>query len=449
MTDPVRRLTMLAAIGVLLVCLVACGLWLLGWQPVGLADATRLAVFVTGLCLAGGLWLLAVAIVRSGRLPPHTIWLVLGIAVAMRLVTLTAPPILSSDIYRYVWDGRVQLAGVNPYRYVPAADQLAFLRDAAVYPNINRAAYAPTVYPPAAQAIFALAAIATPGVFGMKLMIAAFDALAMVALILLLRVAGRDPAELLIYAWLPLPVWEFAGNAHIDGAAAGLLALALLIAVRGRSIWTGIVLAVAALTKFLPVVVLPAFFRPRDWRLPVAFAATLVVCYLPYVSVGWRVLGFLPGYVSEEGFASGHSVFLLELLGQIITLPAWAPMLYIVLVLGVLGCLAARFAFTTELPAAPGPRVLMQARQAAILGGVLLVALSPHYPWYLGWLAPLACLAPLPSVLWMLGAAPLLAHGSFEYLAVPGAVYLPAVILAAIDLCRRLPAPPQALRSAQ
>ena len=120
MTDPVRRLTMLAAIGVLLVCLVACGLWLLGWQPVGLADATRLAVFVTGLCLAGGLWLFAVAIVRSGRLPPHTIWLVLGIAVAMRLMTLTAPPILSSDIYRYVWDGRVQLAGINPYRYVPA-----------------------------------------------------------------------------------------------------------------------------------------------------------------------------------------------------------------------------------------------------------------------------------------------------------------------------------------
>ena len=92
-----------------------------------------------------------------------------------------------------------------------------------------------TVYPPAAQVIFALAAVVTPGVFGMKVMIAAFDALAMVALIVLLRMAGRDPAELLIYAWLPLPVWEFAGNAHIDGAAAGLLALALLVAVRGRS----------------------------------------------------------------------------------------------------------------------------------------------------------------------------------------------------------------------
>ncbi|MFZ0017724.1 MAG: hypothetical protein WAL10_10335, partial [Acetobacteraceae bacterium] len=151
----------------------------------------------------------------------------------------------------------------------------------------------------------------------------------------------------------------------------------------------------------------------------------------------------------EEGFASGHGIFLLELLGKAMTLPGWAPRAYIVLVVGVLGCLAARFALTTELPAAPGPRALMQARQAVILGGVLLVALSPHYPWYLGWLAPLACLAPLPSVLWMLGAAPLLAHGSFEYLAVPGAVYLPAVILAAVDLCRRLPVPPQALRSVQ
>ena len=142
-----------------------------------------LAAFVASLCVAGALWLLAVAIVRRGRLPPRTIWLVLGVAVAMRLLTLTAPPVLSSDLYRYVWDGRVQLAGINPYRYLPVADELAFLRDDAVYPHINRADYAHTVYPPAAQVIFALAAVVTPGVFGMKVMIAAFDALAIVALI--------------------------------------------------------------------------------------------------------------------------------------------------------------------------------------------------------------------------------------------------------------------------
>jgi hypothetical protein len=449
MSDPARRLAMLAAIGVLLVCLVAGGLALLDWQPIGLAGEAHLAAFVGSLCVAGALWLLAVAIVRRGRLPPRTIWLVLGVAIAMRLLTLAAPPVLSSDLYRYVWDGRVQLAGINPYRYLPAADDLAFLRDDAVYPHINRAEYALSVYPPAAQMFFALAAMVTPGVFGMKVMIAAFDALAMIALMLLLRVAGRDPAELLIYAWLPLPVWESAGNAHIDGAAAGLLALALLVAVRGRSAWTGIVLGVATLTKFLPAVVLPAFWRPRDWRLPIAFVATLAVLYLPYSLIGWQVLGFLPGYFSEEGFTNGQGIFLLQLLGSVMMLPAWASKVYVALVLAVLGLLAARFAFATERPAASGARVLVQARQAVVLGTVLLVALSPHYPWYLVWLAPLACLAPLPGVLWILAAAPILAHGSFEYLWVPATVYIPAAILATIDLRPRLPAPPRALRSAQ
>jgi hypothetical protein len=439
---------MLAAIGVLLVALVAGGLALLDWQPIGLASDARRAAFIASLCLSGALWLLAVAVVRRDRLPARIVWLVVGVAVAMRLLTLFAPPILSSDIYRYVWDGRVQLAGINPYRYLPVARELAFLRDDAVYPQINRGDYAHTAYPPAAQGIFALAAAVAPGILGMKLTIAVFDALAMIALAVLLRASGRDPAQLLIYAWLPLPVWEFAGNAHIDGAAAGLLALALLAAARGRSVWTGVVLAAATLTKFLPAVVLPAFWHPRDWRLPLGFAVTLIACYLPYLSVGGPALGFLPGYLAEERIGDGHGIFLLQLLGRFMSLPEWAAMLYFALVLCLLGLLAVRFAFATPLPASIGARVAMQAHQAVILGAIVLAALSPHYPWYFGWLAPLACLAPVPAVLWLLAAAPLLAHGAIEYLAVPAAVYLPAAILAAIDLRRRLPAPPQALRSA-
>jgi len=447
MIEPARRMALLMVIGVTLVALVAAGIAAQAWHDTRWNDTEPVAAFMVSVCAAGALWLCAVALVRRGRLPGHAVWLVLGVAVAMRLMALAAPPLLSSDVYRYVWDGRVQMAGINPYRYYPIADELSALRDDAIYPHINRADYAYTVYPPAAQAIFAFAAAAMPGVFGMKLMIALFDALAIAALLALLRLAGRDPAELLIYAWLPLPVWEFVGNAHIDGAAAGLLALALLLAVRGRTIWTGVVLAAATLTKFLPAVVLPAFWRPRDWRLPLAFALTLIVFYVPYATVGWQVLGFLAGYFAEEGFASGHGIFLLQLLGSVVTLPAWASTLYVALVLALLGLLGARFAFATALPAAPGARVPLQARQAVILGGVLLVALSPHYPWYLGWLAPLACLAPLPAVLWMLAAAPLLAHGAFEYLAVPGLVYGPAILLAAYDLQRSLPASPQTIRS--
>jgi alpha-1,6-mannosyltransferase len=281
----------------------------------------------------------------------------------------------------------------------------------------------------------------------MKLVMLAFDVLALGTLAWLLRVAGRAPAELLIYAWLPLPVWEFAGSAHVDAAAAGLIALALLAVTRGRSVWTGILLALAALTKFLPAVVLPAFWRPKDWRLLIAFGATVLVLYLPYLSAGWRVLGFLGGYVSEEGVENGHGLFLLQLLGGVTVLPSWAAPAYIIVALALLAVLAGRFAFGGPLPAAAGPRLLLVARQAAILGAVVLVVISPHYPWYFAWLAPLACLAPIPSILWMLAAAPLLAHGAVELLIVPAAVYIPAGLLALRDL-RRLPMFPHAIRSA-
>jgi alpha-1,6-mannosyltransferase len=451
MTEANRRVALLAAIGIALVGLVAGGLAVLDWDAASLYDDTRVAAFEVAICIAGALWLLAVAVVRRGRLPARSIWIVLAAAAAMRAITLLSPPVLSSDVYRYVWDGRVQLLGINPYRYMPAADELAFLRDEAVYPHINRPDSALTVYPPSAQAIFALAAAVMPGVYGMKLMMALFDVLAIGALWWLLRIAGRDPAELLIYAWLPLPVWEFAGNAHVDGVAAGLLALALLAAVRGRVVLTGLVLAAATLTKFLPAVVLPAFWRPWDWRMPVTLAVTLALFYLPYVGIGWQALGYLPGYTSEEGLASGHGIFLLQLLSRLVTLPDWAGPAYLALALAVLGSLGALFAFGGKFPAAPGPRIALQSRQAVILGAVLLAAISPHYPWYFGWLAPLACLAPLPSVLWMLAAAPLLAHGAFEYLAVPGAVYGPAAVLAVFDLrrsrMRALSMSPQAARS--
>jgi alpha-1,6-mannosyltransferase len=436
MMDLRVRVILLSFIGAALLGLAAAGLAVLVPGMLPLDDDARVVGFMVSICVAGLLWLAAVSLVRGQRLPRNTIWLVLVVAMAMRVMSLASPPVLSSDIYRYVWDGRVQLAGINPYRYLPVAPELALLRDQAVYPHINRADYAHTMYQPAAQAIFAMAAAVTPGVFGMKLMMALFDALAIGALIALLRIAGRDPAELLIYAWLPLPIWEFAGNAHIDAAAAGLLALAFLLAVWGRSVWTGVLLAAATLTKFLPVAVLPAFWRPRDWRLLTAFAVAIVALYLLYATAGWQLFGFFNGYAGEEGFRSGRGFFVLQVLDSVTTVPAWATELYVGLALAVLGLVAACFAFGPPLPAAPGARVLVQARQATILAAGVLVVVSPHYPWYFGWLAPLACLAPLPSVLWMLAACPLLAHGSFEYLIVPAAVYVPAAILAVFDLRR-------------
>ena len=359
-------------------------------------------------------------------------------AVAMRAITFAAPPLLSTDIYRYVWDGRVQLAGINPYRYLPDAPQLAFLRDDAVFPHINRADYAPTIYPPAAEALFALAAAIAPG----RLRHEGDDDRRSMCW-RSSRCCGccgwpdGDPAEVLIYAWLPLPVWEFAGNGHIDAAASGLLALALLLAAYGRKARTGVVLAAAALTKFLPAVVLPAFWRPRDWRLLAAFVLSVGAFYAPYIGIGWRVLGFLGGYVKEEHIGHGGGIFLLEVLdrdravaalGRRCATRRWCS--------PYLPCWPRASSSPRRCRPRPAHRAVLQARQAAILGAVLLVALSPHYPWYFGWLAPLACLASLASVTWLLAAAPLLALGPIEHLLIPVAVYVPAAALAVLD-CRR------------
>ena len=422
---------LLTGIGITLVLLTAGGAVALVCP---LPYLPRISLFMISICLAGLLWLGAVALVRGGRLPRRAVWIVLSAAVAMRVMSFATPPLLSSDIYRYVWDGRVEWAGINPYRFIPIDPELAFLRDDAVYPHINRAEYAHTIYAPAAQAVFALAAAVAPGVYGMKAVMAGFDILAIAALMALLRLAGRHPAELLIYAWLPLPVWEFVGNAHIDAVTAGLLTVALLSAARGKQVPVGIALAAAALTKYLPIVVVPAFWRPLGWRVPAAFIATLAALYLPYAGAGWQVLGSLGVYTHEEGFGTGHGVFLLQALATVVELPSWAFYAYAAAAVGVLAVIGWNFAFVSEQPAGVARRIEVQARQAAILGGVLLVAISPHYPWYFGWLAPLACLAPIPSVLWMLAAAPLLAHGSVEYLAVPAAVYVPAMALAVHDL---------------
>ncbi|HEY1299752.1 MAG TPA: hypothetical protein VGF07_04605, partial [Stellaceae bacterium] len=135
------------------------GLLLLAGEAAGLAAQYRrdLTGFVAVALIQGALWAAAAVTVRHTRPSRPMTAMVLGVAVLLRLGALSVPVFLSTDIYRYVWDGRVAAAGINPYRYVPDDPQLAALRDAAVYPHINRANYAPTIYPPMAQILFLLA----------------------------------------------------------------------------------------------------------------------------------------------------------------------------------------------------------------------------------------------------------------------------------------------------
>ena len=113
--------------------------------------------------------------------------LILAMAVVMRLLVVGQDPLLSTDVYRYVWDGRVQAAGINPYAFVPADDALKSLRDATIYPHINRADYAVTAYPPVAQMFFFAVTRISETLTAMRLAMVACEIAVVAVLIDLLR----------------------------------------------------------------------------------------------------------------------------------------------------------------------------------------------------------------------------------------------------------------------
>src|SRR6476660_788912 len=164
-------------------------------------------------------------------------------AALFRLSILFSPPYLSDDIYRYVWDGRVQSAGINPYRYIPADESLAKLRDDKIYPNINRRDYARTIYPPVAEGAFLLITRFSESVTWMKTVMVGSEAITVWALIQLLVSFGFARQRVLIYAWHPLIVWEFAGSGHLDAMVIAFIALALLAHQKRRETLTGVLLA--------------------------------------------------------------------------------------------------------------------------------------------------------------------------------------------------------------
>jgi alpha-1,6-mannosyltransferase len=430
-----RSLALLSALGLGLVLLTIGGMLLdLPHTPAALyPDGVNMLTGVLALCAV--VYGAAVVLVLRRPLPGHAVWVVFGVAVALRLLLLSQPPALSSDIYRYVWDGRVQAAGINPYRYIPADPALAPLRDAAIYPQINRADYAPTIYPPLAQAVFAATGRIADGVTAMKIAMLGFEVLCIACLLAMLSQAGLPRARILIYAWNPLPLWSFASDGHVDAIAIGLLGLALLLRLRQLQGWAGTALAGAVLAKFLPLAVAPALLRGgRFWPAALAGSAVIIGFYALYSGVGWHVLGFLPSYGSEEGLQDGSGFWLLAGIGHLLPLPPAATIVY--LLAAVLGLLALALAVAKARPV-PGDPVTL-CRDVGLLMLATMLVLSPRYAWYYAWLAVPATVAPSPALLWLAAASVLFYvdpwNNRFLW---PALVFLPALSLLALELLTR------------
>ena len=378
------------------------------------------------LYLAAGWWVL-----RGGwsldRQP--VILVVLGTGLLARAMLLPLPPV-STDIYRYVWDGRVQLAGINPYLYKPADPAVSALRDEAIYPQINRAETAVTIYPPMAEVLFLAVAAIGGGVTLMKTLMVAFEALAVYALLKLLVRFGQPRSRILLYAWHPLPLFEFSGSGHVDAIAIGLMMMAMMAADVRRPFLSGMLLAGGAAAKYVPAVIGPALYQRWDWRMPAGFALALMLLYLPYLDAGRGVLGFLPGYLAEEGIA-GDGIFWVALLQRLVGTQSSLSLVYFGLVALVLAALAATAFFRRDVQ-----------HIAPLLANTLLfaftLAIAPHHAWYFSWLVPLLCVRPMIGIAWPTLAAPALYGMPWlpDWFFVQAAIYLPSLLFIIVEALR-------------
>jgi alpha-1,6-mannosyltransferase len=375
-----------------------------GWKAKGFfLVGAGMEVCFLGLCLLGDLrfhvgtfltvFLLAFllylsALVRIRRPKSRSVpgpSLILAVAFLFRATILFAPPSLSDDVYRYLWEGNLVLHGENPFEHPPEAPELVPFRD----PDFKRINHpeVSTIYPPVAQGVFAVSRAISRHPLSMKAAAALADLALVFLLLRVLAARGRDPRLVLVYAWHPLPVLEFAGSGHIDVVAVLFLVLSLHLLVAGRFGWSSLALSFSFLTKPFACALLPFYwFRVPRARFLAIFLACILLCFLPFLGAGPSLLRGGLAYAARWRFNGSAFDLLVWATGSV---PASK------MIVGAIFAAAAVWL---------APRAEDPFRVGFTLTG-LYVLLSPTvHPWYATWFLPFLCLEPRASWIYLSGA---------------------------------------------
>lgn len=401
---------------------------------------------------ATALPLLALTFVLPRTRRSYAVWIVIAIVgLAPRVILFASDPFLSDDVYRYVWDGRVQHAGFAPYGVPPipteslwklygkieaegrvpteaelaqieawTAQEEALVTVEAAYPEDQRVRSRvnhpeiPTIYPPLLELTFRTATepvlrdaplLARAGpLAGWRFVALAFELVLAIALAQFLVARGRDPRWVAIYWWHPLAIVENAWGAHAEVVAVALFVVGLAAFARGRSIRGSIGIGLAGAAKLLPFGLVPLLWRRFGWRVPIIVGGVAALTVVPYLDVeGWGPTWLAPARDALAGFDRYATSwyfndiifrplgFALGLDPEDRTLAstrAWRLGLQVAWV-GV--CFFAAWWWGRSLErGGPGDRATVVARGAfAIVVGFVLLTPTLH-PWYLLWLLPLA-----------------------------------------------------------
>ena len=304
-----------------------------------------------------------------------------AVAVLCRVPLVLGPVGPDSDMMRYLWDGRVQRFGYNPYHVLPADPALAHTHtdDTRAMPSSR----ARTPYPPAAQLFFRLMVTVHESARAMRLALVTCDIFTILIVWRWLSAAGRNPWLALAYAWNPLVILEVAHSGHIDALGAFWIAASAYWLTRRRTALASVAFVLAVATKLLPIVLAPLFWRRIRLRDAVLGGVAFVALYLPYTYGPGLPLGAVPNVIAAIRF-NGPAFKAIRLA----THPAVAAAVAVLVGLGVAAWARSRL------------KVSDPAGWAWPMAASLVFA-PVVYPWYLLYFTPfLLTFATLPLVTW-------------------------------------------------
>ena len=257
--------------------------------------------FMASLTVAGIVYLLAIReFFATPRFPQRVVVLGLVLAAVWHIEFLRLPAGADDDIHRYVWDGRLQRLGYNPYIVVPSDPAVKGMHTPETR-NLNNPNL-PSPYPPGAQLFFRVITAIHESTFALKVAFFACELAIVLVLLDVLRSGRQKPHLVLAYAWNPLLAIEVAGSGHIDILGALLLLVSAAALARRWRATAAVALGLAIAVKLLPIVLLPLYWtrvRIRDAALAVAVVGVL---YVPFLNHGRMPIGSLGTYVQTFRF---------------------------------------------------------------------------------------------------------------------------------------------------
>lgn len=344
--------------------------------------------FVVLLAVAGVAYVLAVReFLTTPKFPRRVIVVGLAFAVLWHLLFLLKLSGVDDDIHRYVWDGRVQRLGYNPYVLVPSDPALASLHTAETRTLNNPEV--PSPYPPGAQLFFRAITAIHESTFALKVAFVACDLAIVFVLFDILRRTGQAEHWVLAFVWNPLLATEVAGSGHIDILGALLLLVSTAALIRRCRAIAAVAFVLAVAVKFLPIVLLPLYWKRVRLRDGVLGAVALGLLYVPFLNHGRIPFGSLGTYVQR--FRFNDPIFAtLE--------PVTGPQ--------VVAGLAIIVGFLTAIWMRRRTTEWSSDAFAWPMAASLLCA-PVVYPWYLLWLLPFVrSVATLPIIIWTVSIIP-------------------------------------------